>query len=65
MEPVTTIEPAVDADPTPATPSTERSARLIGAVLGAVVGLVVFGVVILLGRLTGLAETPALAMVAG
>ena len=65
MEPVTTIEPAVDADPTPATPATGRPARLIGAVLGAVVGLVVFGAVILLGRLTGLAETPALAMVAG
>jgi hypothetical protein len=65
MEPVTTIEPAVDADPMPATPATGRPARLIGALIGAVVGLAVFAVVILLGRLTGLAETVALAMVAG
>jgi len=64
MEPVTTIEPAVDADPVPAMPATGR-ARLVGALLGAVAALVVFAVVILVGRLTGLAETPALAMVAG
>ena len=65
MEPVTTIEPAVDADPVPATPATGGRARLVGALLGAVAGLVVFAVVILVGRVTGLAETPALAMVAG
>lgn len=65
MEPVTTIEPALDADPMPATLPAGRPTRLIGAVLGAAVGLVVFAAVILLGRLTGLAETPALAMVAG
>jgi hypothetical protein len=65
MEPVTTIEPAEAVDPPPATPTTGRPARLIGAAVGAVLGLATFALVILVGRLTGLAETPALAMVAG
>jgi hypothetical protein len=65
MEPVTTIEPIAGADPPPATPLTGMPGRLLGAVVGAVLGLATFAAIIALGRLTGFAETPALAMVAG